>query len=421
MSRGARLRVALSLAVLAIALVLTASGRWPWRRLQESPEQIQAITALAPSRVARLDTLRSGETLSDLLRRQGLIPEDLVSIFQRAGLDPRRLRAGLVLKFGRPAADTVPNEIRVRVSPTMRLSLWRDDSSWVAEPERVQWRTDVLRFEGPIDNSLYEALDQQISESVLDYENRVKLAWDLADVYAWSVDFNRDIQDGDRFAVLVERETSDEGDVRLGAILAADLLSSGKHLQAYRFDVPGQGSRYFDSDGNSLRRSFLRAPVSFRRIASGFSRSRFHPILGIWRRHQGTDYSAASGTPVQASGDGVVTQAGWSGGYGNLVEVRHRNGITTRYGHLRGFASGIRTGTRVAQGEVIGYVGSTGLSSGPHLHYEFRVNGVARDSRGMDLGPGDPLPSSLRSAFQSEQARLIEQLTGLPKAISAGG
>lgn len=389
--------------------------------MQVSSEPVQAVAPIAPLRVTRLDTLRSGETLSDLLIRQGLIPGDLITIFQRAGLDPKRLRAGLVLKFGRPAADTIPNEIRVRVSPTMRLAVWRDDSSWVAEPEQVQWRKEVMRFDGPIDNSLYEALDRQIAEPVLNYENRVRLAWDLADIYAWSVDFNRDIQDGDRFTVLVERETSDEGEIRLGHILTADLLSSGKHLQAYRFEVPGEGSRYFDTNGNSLRRAFLRAPVSFRRIASGFSRSRFHPVLGIWRRHQGTDYSAASGTPVQASGVGIVTQAAWSGGYGNLVEVRHRNGITTRYGHLRGFASGIQVGTRVSQGEVIGYVGSTGLSSGPHLHYEFRMNGVARDSRRMDLGPGDPLPSSLRSAFQGEQARLIEQLNGLPKAVSAGG
>lgn len=389
--------------------------------MEDSSEPAQAIASIAPLRVSRLDTLRSGETLSDLLVRQGLIPGNLISIFQRAGLDPRRLRAGLVLKFGRPAADTIPNEIRVRVSPTMRLALWRDDSSWVAEPEQVQWRKEVMRFDGPIDNSLYEALDQQVAESVLDYENRVKLAWDLADVYAWSVDFNRDIQDGDRFTVLVERETSDEGEIRLGHILAADLLSSGKHLQAYRFDVPGEGSRYFDNNGNSLRRSFLRAPVEFRRIASGFSRSRFHPILGIWRRHQGTDYSAARGTPVEAAGDGIVTQAGWSGGYGNLVEVRHRNGITTRYGHLSGFASGVRVGERVTQGETIGFVGSTGLATGPHLHYEFRINGVARDSRRMDLGPGDPLPASLRPAFQSAQSRLIEQLNGLPKAFSAGG
>src|SRR6185369_9359520 len=131
---------------------------------------------------------------------------------------------------------------------------------------------------------------------------------------------------------------------------------------AFRFESPDGGvARYFDGDGNSLRRAFLRAPLEFRRIASSFSRSRLHPILGIWRKHEGTDYAADRGTPVLAAGDGVVASAGWSGGYGNLIELRHINGITTRYGHLRGFSQGLRAGARVRQGDVIGYVGSTGL------------------------------------------------------------
>ncbi len=406
--------------MLALATILTASGRWPWRRL-DSHLGPAPVTPLAPLRVVRADTLRPGETLSDLLQRQGLIPGDLIGIFQRAGLDPRRLRAGLVLKFSRPVEHPVPNQIRVRVSPTLRLALWREDSSWTAESEPVEWRRELIRFDGPIGYSLYDALDQQISPEVLDYQNRVKLAWDLADIYAWSVDFNRDIQDGDRVAVLAEREISDEGEVRVGRILAADLLSSGKHLKAFRFEVPAQGARYFDADGNSLRRAFLRAPVEFRRIASGFSRSRYHPILGIWRRHSGTDYSAAPGTPVMAAGDGIVIQAGWQGGLGNAVELRHKNGITTRYGHLRGLARGIRAGARVSQGDVIGYVGSTGLATGPHLHYEFRVNGVPRDSRRVSIGSGDPLPASLRAAFQAEQARLTEALNSTTRAVNAGG
>jgi murein DD-endopeptidase MepM/ murein hydrolase activator NlpD len=397
-----------------------ASERWPWRRLAERPPA-REIVPLAPLRVVQADTLRSGETLSALLLRQGLAPEGLIGLLQRAGLDPRRLRAGLVLQFGRGAGEPVPDEIRVRISPTWRLALWRDDSAWAARSEPIRWRRDSLRFDGPVGTSLYDALDRQIPDGVLDYSNRVRLAWDLADIYAWSVDFNRDIQEGDRFAVLVEREISEEGDVRLGRVLAADLLSSGRHLQAFRFEVPGQGPRYFDREGNSLRRAFLRAPVQFRRIASGFSRSRFHPILGIWRRHEGTDYAASPGTPVLAAGDGLVVQAGWQGGYGNLIELRHRNGITTRYGHLRALAGGIRVGSRVGQGEVIGYVGSTGLASGPHLHFEFRINGVARDSRRMDLGPGDPLPPSLRGVFLLEQARLADQLNGLSRVVSAGG
>jgi murein DD-endopeptidase MepM/ murein hydrolase activator NlpD len=285
----------------------------------------------------------------------------------------------------------------------------------------VYWRRELLRLDGPIDNSLYDALDQRIPDEVLDAPSRVRLAWDLADVYAWSLDFHRDIQAGDRFAVLVEREVSDEGELRLGRILAADLLASGKHLPAYRFDLPGEGPRYFDRDGNSLRRNFLRAPVEFRRIASGFSRSRFHPVLGIWRRHEGTDYAAGRGTPVLAAGDGTVLHAAWMGGYGNLIELRHANGITTRYGHLRRFARAVHAGARVRQGEVIGYVGATGLASGPHLHFEFRIHGVARDPRRVDLGPGDPLPASLQPLFAAERARLAEALNGVRRVLNAGG
>ncbi|MGH7703891.1 MAG: M23 family metallopeptidase, partial [Gemmatimonadales bacterium] len=155
-------------------------------------------------------------------------------------------------------------------------------------------------------------------------------------------------------------------------------------------------------------------PLQFRRISSSFSRSRYHPILTSWRRHEGTDYAADPGTPVLAAGDGVVLWAGWNGGYGNLVEIRHRNSITTRYGHLRGFATALRAGSRVVQGQVIGYVGTTGLASGPHLHYEFRVNGVARNSRSLDLGSGEPLPTSVRPAFERVRIDLAARLTPSP-------
>jgi murein DD-endopeptidase MepM/ murein hydrolase activator NlpD len=200
---------------------------------------------------------------------------------------------------------------------------------------------------------------------------------------------------------------------------------SGKSLTAFRFDSGGRAS-YYDSAGNSLRRAFLRAPVQFRRISSSFARARFHPVLGISRRHEGTDYAADPGTPVMAAGDGVVARAGWAGGYGNLVEIRHRSGIVTRYGHLRGFARGIRSGARVTQGQVIGYVGSTGLATGPHLHYEFRVNGAARDSRRVSLGDGAPIAGALRPVFERERDRLSAigyRLSGTqgPDSLRRGG
>jgi murein DD-endopeptidase MepM/ murein hydrolase activator NlpD len=276
-----------------------------------------------------------------------------------------------------------------------------------------------VRIQGGIDNSLYEALDAQVSDEQLDGADRQRLAWDLADVYAWQVDFTRDIQPGDRFQVVFERLESEDGEVRFGRVLAADLTMSGKSLTAFRFESDGH-SAFYDGTGNSLRRAFLRAPVQFRRISSSFARARFHPVLGITRRHEGTDYAAAPGTPVMAAGDGVVLRAGRAGGYGNLIELRHRNGITTRYGHLRGFARGIHAGARVEQGQTIGYVGSTGLATGPHLHYEFRVNGVARDSRRVELGNGAPIRDGLRAGFQAERDRLLVLLhTEAPAAVAA--
>ena len=217
----------------------------------------------------------------------------------------------------------------------------RSGGGWSGAVETIAWRAEPVRIEGAIDNSLYEAIDAQVADSQLDADDRVRLAWDLADIYAWQVDFTRDIQSGDRFRVLYERLVSADGEVRFGRILAGDLTMSGKSLTAFRFEDDGHAA-FYDAEGNSLRRAFLRAPVQFRRISSSFARSRRHPILGISRRHEGTDYAATPGTPVMAAGDGVVLRAGWAGGYGNLIELRHRNGITTRYGHLRGFARGIR-------------------------------------------------------------------------------
>jgi murein DD-endopeptidase MepM/ murein hydrolase activator NlpD len=294
----------------------------------------------------------------------------------------------------------------------------RDTSGWRAVVEPIAWTAEAVRVEGGIDNSLYEALDAEVPDEQLDGADRQRLAWDLADVYAWQVDFTRDIQPGDRFRVVFERLVSEDGEIRFGRVLASDLTMSGKSLTAFRFESDGR-TAYFDADGNSLRRAFLRAPVQFRRISSAFARARHHPVLGITRRHEGTDYAAAPGTPVMAAGDGVVLRAGRAGGYGNLIELRHRNGITTRYGHLRGFARGIRAGARVVQGQTIGYVGSTGLASGPHLHYEFRVNGVARDSRRVDLGNGAPLRSDLRPEFGRERDRLLQLLAAdSPRAIA---
>jgi murein DD-endopeptidase MepM/ murein hydrolase activator NlpD len=411
MLRG--LYLSLALVVFGAAAFFGISGSWPWHRLPASPAEEEPASTPPPAEVftETVDTLQRGETLSDLFASHNVAGIDFHRLDPALALNPRRLRPGLVFSFRQTAGDSAPSHIVVRTTPEQRVTFHRISNGWNAEAQPIRWAPQEMRIEGPIDNSLYEALDAGVNDEQLDSGNRQRLAWDLADVYAWEIDFTRDIRPGDRFQVVFERLVSEDGEVRFGRVLASDLTISGKSLTAFRFTPPGsKHPLYFDTDGGSLRRAFLRAPVEFRRISSSFARARFHPVLGRVRRHEGTDYAARPGTPVMAAGDGVVLRAGWAGGYGNLIELRHLNGITTRYGHLRGFARRVQRGTRVEQGQIIGYVGSTGLASGPHLHYEFRINGVAKDSRRVKIGGGAPVAKADRPAFEQARDRLLAVL-----------
>lgn len=405
--------------VLGSAAFFAFGGTRPWNRLPRAPVESPAVVAPADVFTETIDTLDIGETLSVLFARHNVAGIDFHRLDPALALNPRRLRPGLIFRFRRSVGDSAPSHIVVRTTPEQRVTFSRVSDRWSAEAQPIRWISQEVRVAGPIDNSLYEALDAGVSNEQLDGANRLRLAWDLADVYAWEIDFTRDIRPGDRFQVVFERLVSEDGDVRFGRVLASDLTISGKSLTAFRFTpAKARGALYFDTEGGSLRRAFLRAPVEFRRISSNFARSRFHPVLGRVRRHEGTDYAARPGTPVLAAGDGVVLRAGWVGGYGNLIELRHLNGITTRYGHLRGFARKVRRGARVEQGQVIGYVGATGLASGPHLHYEFRINGVAKDSRRVKIGGGAPVPKADFPAFERERDRLLAVLRR-PSGIAA--
>ncbi len=403
------LRTVLAACGLGLAAWAGLGRGWPWR-----PRPALATPTLPEILTYTADTLRRGETLSELFARQGVKQFALEGPGDRALFDPRRLRAGLVFNFVRRLTDSLPSRVVVRTGPDARVTLRPADGGWSAELDAVRWRADPVVLDGAIASSLYEALDRTVADTVLSGQERVRLAWDLADVFAWQVDFSRDLRPGDRFRVLAERMTSDEGEVRFGRVLAADLTVDGTRFAAWYFDG-GPGARgYFDDQGRSLRRAFLLAPLEFRRISSRLG-SRRHPVLGTIRRHEGIDYAAAAGTPVLAAGDGVVLRREWAGGYGNLIELRHRNGITTRYGHLSAFAPGLEVGDRIRQGEVLGYVGSTGVATGPHLHYEFRIRGTARDPRSVDFGTGEPLPASARPAFERERLRLAALLRDVPE------
>ncbi|HUF65953.1 MAG TPA: M23 family metallopeptidase [Gemmatimonadaceae bacterium] len=289
------------------------------------------------------------------------------------------------------------------------------------EPVIVMARTgptiDTVAIGGTIRSSLYAALDDADAAG-LPRSARLQLAWAIADIFEYRVDMSRDLKVGDRFGALVERVEEPNGRVSLRRIIAANLALSGQELEAIRFDSRHGTGDYFDADGKSLRAAFLRAPLSFRRISSNFGMRR-HPVLKKWRQHAGTDYAAPSGTPVRSVGDGVIIFAGRKGGYGNVIDVRHRNGFVSRYGHLRNFAAGITRGRRVGIGETIGYVGMTGLATGPHLHFEVLVGGVQRNPRvALSMRSGDPIPGSERGEFMSTRERTLEVLRSFSRAAA---
>jgi murein DD-endopeptidase MepM/ murein hydrolase activator NlpD len=292
------------------------------------------------------------------------------------------------------------------------------DSGWSETVDTIPWTKTRLRATGVIQSNLYDALDGAVPDSFLPSKERIALAWAIADVYDWEVDFTRDIRPGDRFEVLIERLESAEGERRFGRILAARVDVAATPSYAFYFEGESVRGGFYDDKGRSLRRAFLRAPLQYRRISSRFG-GRFHPILNRWRSHQGTDYAAAWGTPVRATADGIVTFAGREGGYGNLIEIRHANGIRTRYGHLSKFAKGLHVGQRVTQDQTVGYVGSTGLSTGPHLHYEFLVNGHATNPQRKDAGPVQAVPSKLKPEFETLRTQLLAELEPRPGAVAA--
>jgi murein DD-endopeptidase MepM/ murein hydrolase activator NlpD len=237
------------------------------------------------------------------------------------------------------------------------------------------------------------------------------IAMQLADIFSTDIDFHRDLRRGDHFSVVYEMFFDRGEPVRAGRVLAAEFINVGRLYRAVYFQYDEKRGGYYTPDGRNIRKAFLRSPLEYSRISSGYSTSRFHPILGQWRAHKGIDYAAPHGTRVRATGDGIVEFAGRDHrGYGNLIVLRHQSGYTTWYGHLSGFAKGLRKGIRVAQSETIGYVGSTGLATGPHLHYEFRINDVHQNPLRVVIPAAPPLSAELKPAFEVEVEPLVQQL-----------
>jgi murein DD-endopeptidase MepM/ murein hydrolase activator NlpD len=369
--------------------------------------------------VARTEHLNQGETLTALLKRAGISEDAALEVIRAAtasALNTRYLRAGMPVEITADSAGESPRALVFHLGIDRLLRLQRSDSGWQGQEERLPWTTDTVVVGGTIRANLYQAMDESAA-TFFPGHAKDELAWALADIFEYRVDMSRDLQEGDKFRALVEREVAPTGATRLGKVLAASFSLSGSDVSAFRFDSKGSRPSYYDAQGKSLRAQFLRAPLEFRRISSTFG-MRFHPILGRWKAHKGTDYAAASGTPVRAIGDAIVVRAGRAGGYGNVLELRHRNGYVTRYGHLRGFAKGIRAGARVEIGQTVAFVGTTGLSTAPHLHFEVLVGGVQRDSRAaLRSTSGEPIGGSERGAFERLREQLLATLDAAPGVV----
>jgi murein DD-endopeptidase MepM/ murein hydrolase activator NlpD len=357
-------------------------------------------------------TVRPGDSLSAIFDRTSVSPRTLYRIMQ-LGDDVKalkRIHPGEEIELQLDgdgqlvALKYQPNEIR-----TLRIKRRGKDYALEIEEHPVERR--LVHRSGVINESLFQgAQSAGVSESIV---------MEMAEVFGWDIDFALDIRKGDRFAVVYDEVYKDGRKIADGDILAAEFVNQGRRFQAIRYTDPSGKTGYFTPAGKNVKKAFLRSPVKFSRISSRFTLKRWHPVLKRWRAHRGVDYAAPTGTPVRAAGDGKVTIAGKKGGYGNAVFIQHGGSYTTVYGHLSRFGRGIHSGTRVRQGQVIGYVGSTGLATGPHLHFEFRVNGVHRNPLTVKLPDGKPVAPEYWDHFRAETLELADTLELLDRSFLA--
>jgi murein DD-endopeptidase MepM/ murein hydrolase activator NlpD len=350
------------------------------------------------------------DTLDAIFRRMALNKADLAAIRNLPGIRQSLdfLKPGDSIKLTHTDGDI--KELTRKVSETQTLDVVLRDSGFEAKMIDNPVETRVRTARATIDSSLFQAAGAaDISDTV---------ALKLANVFAWDIDFVLDIREGDRFTAVYEQVFQDGKYLRDGEVLAAEFVNNGKVYRAVRFVADGHAG-YYTPAGAAMRKAFLRAPLEFTRVSSAFNPHRHHPILNLIRGHMGTDYAAPIGTPVHAAGDGHVSFAGQRGGYGNAIVLTHGANVSTLYGHMSRFARNVHVGTRVQQGDVIGYVGMTGLATGPHLHYEYLTGGVHRNPQTVQLPGAEPLRAQDLQRFRDMAAPLLSSLSPPPQPPAA--
>lgn len=365
----------------------------------------EAAPALGPFEFVAIEIGRN-DTLDALFRNLQLKLSDLAAL--RSLPDVRKsldmIRPGDVIQLTH--LDGEIRSLTRRINETATLSVTRADGGFNANIVENPLEIEERKLSGTVESSLYLAVNSVGGTD--------RLAVSLADVFKYDIDFVNSVQPGDRFTVAYQQQWQDGEFVRDGDILAAEFVNQGRAYRAVRYVGPNGRADYYSPDGRPVRKAFLRYPVDYARISSGYSLARRHPILNRVRAHRGIDFAAPAGTPIKAAGAGRVVSRGWNGGYGNAVVLAHAGGVTTLYGHLSRFAKNLSVGDRVSQGEVIGYVGATGLATAPHVHYEYRVNGVHKNPARVTVPKADPIPASQMADFRAQTAPLLARLDPAP-------
>jgi murein DD-endopeptidase MepM/ murein hydrolase activator NlpD len=378
----------------------------------------QPAAAEASDKVeTRIVALRRGDTLAGVLSREGVARADIHAVVMalKPYYDPRHLRAGQDVEVTLASHDAATGTaaathlLRVAISPDIERALRaerRDDGGFAIEEVVTPLQASMVRVAGEIRSNVYLALAKAGMPS--------ELILGLIQMFSYTVDFQRDIQPGDRFEILYETFYDQDGRaVRTGEIQFGRLILGGKEFRLYRYVTDDGRVGYYDAEGRSNRKALMRTPIDGARLSSGFGMRR-HPVLGYSRMHRGVDFAAPQGTPIMAAGDGVVEFVGRKSGYGNFIKLRHFAGYSTGYAHLSRFAKTIQNGAKVRQGDIIGYVGSTGLATGPHLHFEVFRNGNQIDPASADLPEHQLLAGAEREKFASRRAVIERQIAQTP-------
>ncbi|WP_062263415.1 OapA family protein [Endozoicomonas arenosclerae] len=348
-------------------------------------------------------TIKSGDNLSTLFDDMGLSARVVYEVSKTPKLGKRLtdIRPGQTLEY-RVNSEGVLTQLRYVQNKLESILYEKQDDGYVGKQITLTPEVRVAYGEASIKNSLFLASQNAgLSE---------KMTMELAAIFGWDIDFALDIRSGDSFNLIYEEKYLDNEKLGDGNILAATFVNQGDSYTAIRYTDSNGDTSYYSPDGKSMKKAFLRTPVNFTRISSRFNPNRLHPVFKTKRPHRGTDYAAPTGTPIKAAGDGKIKFTGWQNGYGNVVYIQHPNNVVTVYAHQSRLNKKLRKGSRVKQGQTIGYVGQTGWATGPHLHYEFRVNGVHRNPVTVKLPDASPIPKSERDRFMAFASKTVAQL-----------